>query len=148
MEALERRSCPAALVGGTFGWALDIGRIGSSDSHRIAADADGNVYVAGGFFGTHDFDPGPATVVLSSRSDDVFLAKLNSQGQLQWLRQFGGGGDDRVDAISIDPDGNITLAGTFHGSADFDPGAGAAILAGESGYSSVYVVMKKDSRIF
>lgn len=140
MEELERRSCPATLVGGEFGWALEIGLIGSSDSHRVASDTGGNVYVAGGFFGTHDFDPGPATVVLSSYSDDVFLAKLNSQGQLQWLRQFGGEGDDRVNAITVDLDGNITLVGTFHGSADFDPGTGTAILAGESGYSSVYVV--------
>jgi autotransporter-associated beta strand protein len=128
------------LVGGDFGWAVEIGLIGPGDSHRVASDSDGNVYVAGGFFGTHDFDPGPASVVLTSSSDDVFLAKFTAGGQLQWLKQFGGSGDDRVHAICVDPEGNVTLTGQFYGNTDFDPGMGTAVLAGESSYASVYVV--------
>src|SRR5688572_9775984 len=50
-----------------------------------------------------------------------------------WADRFGGTMSDTVSAATVDGAGNVYLAATFCGTADFDPGAGALNLtsAGE-----------------
>lgn len=52
---------------------------------------------------------------------DMFLAVLNkADGSLQWIEQGGGAaGTDRPSGISIAGNGNISVAGEFRGSADW-----------------------------
>jgi PKD repeat protein len=46
---------------GDFRWAVELeGAINNIKGVRVEVDANGNVYAAGGFRGTMDFDPGPA----------------------------------------------------------------------------------------
>jgi len=94
----------------------------SSDSHvyglGIATDAQGNVYVAGKFYGTATF--GDTNSPIASFGDsDAFLAKYSSQGQLQWAKKFGGTGYDAANAVAVDTNGNIYVAGRFGGPAAF-----------------------------
>ena len=147
-EVLERRNLLATLVAADFGWAMDIGLTSDSMSHHVAADSQGNVYVAGEFFGTLDFDPGPESRTLTSAtgdgtsfsSPDVFLAKFTSAGQLLWLRQFGDTGADHVRGLCVDASDNLTLVGDFHGQVDFDPGTGVKLLTADANYTNVFVV--------
>jgi hypothetical protein len=47
----------------------------------IAVDVGGNIYVAGGFAGTADFDPGASNYSLTSAGGgDLFVAKLVQSG--------------------------------------------------------------------
>ena len=43
---------------------------------------------------------------------DVFLAKFNSAGVLQWATYYGGTGDDQANDIEIDVFNNIVIAGS------------------------------------
>lgn len=76
---------------GGFITAFNLG--GSSDDFNgsLATDAAGNLYVAGSFQTSNvDFDPSSATSLLSSNGGtDIFLAKYNSSGLLQWVFQIG-----------------------------------------------------------
>ncbi len=66
---------------------------GTAGSAVTVADAAGNVYVSGLFFGSVDFDPGPGTVTRSSTgSSDVFVAKYAPDGSLVWVACAGGAG--------------------------------------------------------
>lgn len=63
---------------GTFVWAVSFGGTGNDLSEGIAVDTAGNVHVAGGFYGTVDFDPNPVStnLITSAGSNDLFLLKL------------------------------------------------------------------------
>lgn len=69
---------------GSFVWAKALAGADFDQGRTIAADPSGNVYVAGSFRATVDFDPGTATFNLNSAgADDVFLLKLGSTSGIE-----------------------------------------------------------------
>ena len=67
-------------------WAARLGGTGSDNGSAIAVDAAGNVYTAGSFSGTADFDPGAGTQnLVSIGSFDVFVSKLDASGNFLWV---------------------------------------------------------------
>jgi M6 family metalloprotease-like protein len=80
----------------------------------VAADAAGNVYVAGVFAGTDaNFDGG---FTLANRGGtDAFLARYDGAGAAQWVRQIGGVLDDRANGLAVDSAGNAYVVGDFAG---------------------------------
>lgn len=100
----------------------------------LHVDDWGNVYLAGLFSGTVDIDPGPNTVNLTSASaskNDIFLLKLDANGNFKWAKQTGGTQDDRVASLTSDQQGNLYMTGNMYGAVDFDPGAGTFTLVGD-----------------
>jgi Beta-propeller repeat/Planctomycete extracellular len=67
---------------GNFVTALQIGGAGDDGAAGIDVDAAGNIYTAGYFSGTVDFDPGASTFNLTSASADAFVLKLTQSGAL------------------------------------------------------------------
>lgn len=64
---------------GDLVWVKQVGGIGKDRAFSINSDASGNVYAAGYFNGTVDFDPGPGIFnLVSSGNSDVFTLKLNN----------------------------------------------------------------------
>jgi hypothetical protein len=119
---------------GNYVWARQLG--GSSDDwgYGIAVDGGGNVYATGLFQGTADFDPGPIIANLTSGGDrDVFLNKLDSDGNYVWARQLGRSGYDIGYGIAVDGGGNVYSTGCFSGTGDFDPGPGTFNLTSAGG---------------
>ncbi len=118
---------PLTSAGGldAFVWKLDAAgnyvnafRVGSSgaDSGRssIALDSSGNLYLAGYFNGTVDFDPGAGTTnLISAGGNDAFVAAYNSAGALLWAQRGGGTGDDSALGLTRDAAGNVLVAGTY-----------------------------------
>lgn len=89
----------------------------------VATDSYGNIYHIGWFVGTADFDPGIGQEYLTSINEqDVYILKLNPQGELIWVKQFVGDGISNARSLVIDPHDNLILTGFFSGSIDFDPG--------------------------
>jgi gliding motility-associated-like protein len=121
-----------------FDWAKSFGGASTEAAVQARTDASGNVYVAGYFnSSTVDFDPGPGTVNLSSvGSQDAFICKFNSDGNLLWARSFGGSSADYVSDIEIDNSGNIYATGYFANTVDFDPGAGTFNLTSAGSYDA------------
>ena len=110
---------------GVFLWARTWGGTGPDVGYSVAADASANVYVAGYFEGTVDFDSGPGVDNHTSNgSDDASLSRFDSDGNLIWARTWGGTGDDRGVSVSTDVSGNVCAVGYFQDTADLDPGPG------------------------
>ncbi len=66
---------------------------------RIVTDAAGNVYMAGM---THGVINAPQQVTNSNFGEaDVFVAKLNAQGEILWVTQFGSTADDYLKGIAL-----------------------------------------------
>jgi len=90
----------------------------------IQTDADGNVYSAGIFTGTTDFDPGPGVFNLTPISTDVYISKLDAAGNFLWAKQITGSFGTLTRSMSLDKDNNVYVTGTFQVTVDFDPGPG------------------------
>ena len=68
-----------------YGWKFPLGhgagRNGISKIYEVAFDDANNVYCAGAFTNSTDFDPGPGTFSLSSNgNNDLFLSKYDEDG--------------------------------------------------------------------
>jgi hypothetical protein len=106
-------------------WAIQVGGTSNENGIFITLDGSGNIYVTGNFSGTVDFNPGPGIFNLTAAGgSDAFILKLDAAGNFVWVKQVGGTSDDSGNSIALDVSGNIHIAGTFNGTADFDPGAG------------------------
>ncbi len=111
---------------GEFIWAKSMGGISTDDGNALAVDLLGNVYVAGSFFLTADFDPGSDTFNLKTLGVyDAFICKLDAAGNFVWAKSMGGTqGKTEILSMVIDKSGNIYTTGYFEGTVDFDPNAG------------------------
>lgn len=115
---------------GQFIWAANIGGLDEDYSRSIITDFSGNVYTTGFFKGTADFDPGPGIFNMTSNGlRDIYILKLNSNGNFIWAKQIGGTSNDEGFSIKIDNSGNIITTGVFNGTVDFDPGIGTFFLS-------------------
>jgi hypothetical protein len=82
IEPLEHRIAPANLA-----FAVGVGALGNQTITEIATDSAGNIYVAGTFKGTVDFDPGEGIANRTAEDDDrnAFVAKYTGLGALAWV---------------------------------------------------------------
>lgn len=105
---------------GNFIWAKGIGGL---NGRAITNDPEGNIYVSGYFLGSVDFDPSLDSFYLDSGVNlDVFLLKLDADGNFIWAKSFGGSKQGYGLSIALDNAGNIYTTGSFEGTQDFDPG--------------------------
>ncbi|MEI7726012.1 MAG: SBBP repeat-containing protein, partial [Bacteroidota bacterium] len=110
---------------GNFVWAKSMGGSFQNSANAISLDAGGNIYLAGSFFETVDFDPGAGIFNLTSvGGQDIYISKLDASGNFKWAKAMGGPSDDFPVSIAPDPSGNILTTGAFNETADFDPGSG------------------------
>lgn len=94
-------------------------------TYAITTDFLGNIYATGGFEDIVDFDPNSNIENLTSMDgNDIFVIKLDIQGNLLWANQLGGNGQDIGFSITTDNLGNVFTAGTFQNIVDFDPKVG------------------------
>lgn len=119
-----------------FDWAKVLDRRYASageETYLIGVDSAKNVYLAGNFSGTVDFDPGPGVFNLSTPSANIFICKLDSAGKFIWAKLLGNEGHAEVRSLFIDPAGNVYTTGRFSYTADFDPGPGVFYLKARNG---------------
>jgi hypothetical protein len=110
--------------GGTPGpWLVHIGDGAAQEVQGVGFDDKGNVLVAGIFEGTVHIIGEPLT---SFGGNDIFVAKLESDGTPLWARQHGGPEDEQVHSMVVLPDGGVLLAGSTFEIGDFGdpPGEG------------------------
>lgn len=128
---------------GEFIWAKRVGGTNSGSifdwTHPIAIDDNDNIYITGNLEEEDDFDPGPDSLILTSvGANDIFMSKLDSDGNLIWAYAHGGEFQERTGAIDVDNANNVYLTGNFHATSSFNPG-GMEITA-NSGINEIFVL--------
>jgi hypothetical protein len=114
---------------------------GPEDDHfaAVTVAADGDITVAGQIRGTATFGSTQAPAVLVSvGGGDIAIARYTELFGLLWAERAGGTAEDRASAIAEDASGDVLVAGTFEGTADLDPGIGAALVLSQ-GAADVFV---------
>jgi len=117
---------------GTFLWAKRFGGTANEEAAALAVDDAGNVFVAGTFNGTCAFGSNTLTTIGGT---DVFITKMDKDGNLLWTKQGGGANDDSPQAVALDSSGNLYVAGEFSGNATF----GVSTLT-NAGNSDIFIV--------
>jgi len=117
-------------------WAKQAGGTDYEYGNSIAIDSSGNSYVTGCFQGTASFGD---TNLTSSGCADIFIAKLNSNGNWLWAHKAGGTSPDYGYGIATDSSGNSYVTGYFEGTASF-----GTITLTSSGYIDIFIA-KLDS---
>lgn len=108
---------------GNFVWAKSFGGDSFDNGTDVTTDAAGNVYVTGVYEGRADFDPGESEFILNSTGGlDIFVVKLDSDGNFVWAKSMGGTEYEETSAIGTDALGNVYLTGYFNDEVNFDPG--------------------------
>jgi len=113
-------------------WARSGGGSSVDQSSGITTDANGNVYVTGGFTNTSTFG---STSLVSLGSFDAFVVKYSATGSLVWATSGGGTDNDQSTDISSDAAGNVYITGYYQGTGYF----GSATLFGHPNNSSFIV---------
>jgi hypothetical protein len=117
----------------------------------VATDAAGNVYVTGEFskqFNSPtdlDFGGTPATTITADENGntDVFVAKYNAAGVVQWVKSYGGTYTDAGMDIAIDAAGNVVTTGTYMASTTLSAIFGANTYFGTSLDPSIHFYVMK-----
>jgi len=110
---------------GDFVWAKTITSPNNIYGRSIALDpTDGSMYTTGVYNGTVDFNPGKDEFNITPNGYDIFISKLDSEGNFVWAKAMGGPGFDTGVGVSVDPggSGDVYTIGYFGGTVDFDPG--------------------------
>jgi hypothetical protein len=116
---------------GNYIWANLLGASGNEEVFSIAVDASSNLYIAGYYNNTIDFDPGVGTVNLTSNGgSDIFFAKYNVNGDYVWAKSIGGSSSpEQANSIVLDASNNVYITGSFRSqNTDFDPGVGESLI--------------------
>jgi len=108
---------------GNLEWMVGMGSPGTDGASAIDMDIQGNVYLSGGFEQSMDFDPGVNVQTLTSSGDrDMFVLKLDVDGNFIWVKQISGINSVSGNTLTIDKLGGVYICGSFENTVDFDPG--------------------------
>ena len=117
-----------------------------NQAYSMDCDASGNTYITGEFLATVDFDPSAAILNLTSQgfASDMFIVKINNQGNLIWVKAIVGDNNEFSTDIKVDQNGNVYSCGLFYGTADFDPSAATLNLSSTKASTTDMFITKFD----
>lgn len=116
---------------GNWLWAIQAGGFSYDSGQGIAIDNNGDIYVTGGFCETATFD---SVSLTSCGENDIFVAKIDENGNWQWATNAGGWYTDMSNAIAVSDNNCSYISGNFEESAIF----GSQVLTG-SGSHDIFV---------
>jgi len=124
-------------------WAKSTGGTNDDYVSSVAADGFGNIYLAGEF-------KSPAitfgSITLTNETgSDIFIVKYNSNGNVLWAKDVSlpTNGENFPQALTLDPSGNIYLAGNFNTTITF----GTTTLTSEGGDDFFLVKYNSDGNV-
>ena len=109
-----------------------------SEGKVVVSDSDGNIYFGADFY--NQISMFGLTFTANGYSGtfntkDFIIGKINSSGDLLWIKSFGGTGNDEISDMIISPNNELTIVGNFTSQISFD---GNVFNGGD--YESFYVV--------
>jgi hypothetical protein len=95
-----------------WGWARQASSTSFAYPTDMAVDGAGNTYVVGSF--SDKFTLGTTTLsTLGIYDTNNFLVKYQANGSMEWVRQLGGTSDAQSGGVTVAPNGDIYITGSF-----------------------------------
>ena len=102
---------------GNLQWIKNAGGNDFDNGASLTEDENGNVYLTGHYRGTATFD---SIIVSGNTSNNIFLAKYDTNGSPLWVKSAGGGGNDIGESVIVDHNQDICVTGIYSSTANFD----------------------------
>ena len=134
---------------GSYGWSQAISGISGAHevSHSVAVGENGELYIAGEFSDTLDFDPGVGVDSYSTGSQyttAAFVSKYGMDGSYDWTQTYMNTYGVMAYSVEVGKLGDVFVGGTFNRYVDFDPGVGEDIHNGGPYSGSFITHLKSD----
>lgn len=104
---------------GAHVWSRRFGDAEDQDLSAIALAPNGDAVLCGHMEGAADFGGGP---LASAGSRDVFVARLGPAGDHVWSARHGAGSSEQCNAVVVDVQGAVVIAGDYSGVLDLGGG--------------------------
>lgn len=126
---------------GNILWAKSFGGTGNDNGNKLATDSSNNIYVIGEFASPSVSFGANALANTSAGTNDIFIVKYDSSGNVLWAKSAGGGGTDYGNDITAGPAGEIYITGYFYSGLIYFGGTPL----GNTGSSDMYLVKYNSS---
>lgn len=121
---------------------------GGSEGHAVVADGNGNVYSTGNFDGSIEVSSISGDYTLTSTGwNSCLIQKMNSSGEIVWVRSLTGTGYAFGYGITVDNSENVYVTGYFSGSIDFDPNGGDNTITSVGGKDIFILKLDSDGNL-
>lgn len=134
-------------------WIKTFGGTQADEAYNIKVDASGNVYVVGYYDNNAsngasvlDFNGANFAGIGVSVTRDIFVAKLDTNGNQLWIKKLGGSNTEQYPVLAIDSSGNVYVSGQFYNSSTNSQGVldfSGAFLNGKTSTASSDVFIAK-----
>ncbi len=130
--------CSVSVSGQTYSWSSGLGTTNADEVLASATDASGNTYIASYYSGSGMAVPAPLTPnpALWTNAADIFIAKYNATGTMQWYKRIAGTGVDYPYSMVVNSAGDVYFAGVFDGILT----SGITKLSGNGGASDMFLI--------
>ncbi len=120
---------------GNFNWAKHMGGWGEDEGKAISVDGLGNVYTTGYYTQTADFETDTLISynLTSTGGRQIFVQKIDNNGNLLWARSVGGIFNDEGFEITTDSLNDVYVTGYFTSNADFNPDSTNYFISSQGG---------------
>lgn len=132
---------------GNYVFARSIPSNGFKAGNAIKLDRTGQIYIAGYFGGTADFDTGVGTATLNGGNQSAFFAKYDNSGNYIFAKNLGTAVDNACGDLELDASGNIYVTGVFTGTTNFNPGSTTNTVA-TKGFGDIFLAKYDNNGAF
>lgn len=111
-------------MGGNVHWVRNGGGLEHDVAAAVAVSNDESIFIVGDFYDQAQFD---GTTLQAAGSSDMFLAKYDADGNLQWTKSNGGTSVDVATGVDTDLNGYTYVSGYYQGTTTFQSHSATAI---------------------
>lgn len=97
-------------------WAKVFSGDNNDEVIDLAIDNQGNTFITGEFGSSSILFGSTELVNTSFDYSDLYITKMDPDGNVIWAKSAEGNDDDEASAVAIDPDGNAYITGDFYSS--------------------------------
>ena len=98
-------------------WAVSGGSVYQDYPEDVLVDAAGNTYISGFYRDTLRLG---STELIAAGQTDIYIAKYDVTGQLDWARSYGWYANEFAHGMAFDTQGNVILVGEYQDSIIFE----------------------------